>query len=200
MRISKLLPPFLLFMAALIVGFFVGKIYNLPGITINRELDPLHAIAVLTPLFVAIWISVVFDSEKEKHGKEKNVILDRVSSALNIADNLHDRILCETMEITTATSTMKRLGITSKCIYTQLNLASMRTKLHEKTIEDKLREIKGLLTNTPVVAEGSEGDGPPVKVENNTLIFSRYRVAELETQMDQLKNMLFELQMQVIRS
>ncbi len=183
---------------SLIIGILIGKMCIIPGLTIQKDINPVHAISIFTTILIAILVSIIFDKEKEKNNSEKQLIVNRINSALEIADLLHYKVAEKQIELSSAVSMIKRINITVSCIYKTLELVKLRIAPDKSECQAKIKDLNNLMTYTSVCDKGKPS--PHIAVVKGLLTYSPQRVSELETQIEHLKNILLELQVHIIRN
>jgi len=183
---------------SLVIGILIGEMCIIPGLTIQKEINPVHAISIFTTILIAILVSIIFDKEKEKNNSEKQLIVNRINSALEIADLLHSKVAEKQIELSSAVSIIKRINITVSCIYKTLELVKLKVTPDKSECQGRIKDLNVSMTYTSVCDKGKPS--PHIAVIKGILTYSPQRVSELETQIEHLKNMLLELQVHIIRN
>ena len=52
------------------VGFIIGNLFNIPRIEIDKNINPLDALSIFVTLFIALLITVFFQTKKEINNTE----------------------------------------------------------------------------------------------------------------------------------
>lgn len=184
-----------------LIGFLIGKIFDIPGITIDTKLNPLHALSILVTLLIAIFISVLFQKNKDINNTANSIVIKRIDKIIEILDSLNELILDGSIETGKAPSISKRVYSSLKCVFASLTENNINISVDFKTVEDKNRKIKDLLTNTPALSDSSITlVSPPIKVEEKKYIYNADRISEIEKEIEDLKNDLFKAQLEVNKS
>jgi hypothetical protein len=178
------------------VGILVGKILFIPGISIQREINPVHALSIISTLFVAIVISILFAQEKDKNKGRKEIVLNRVCAGLEICDSLFGKINDNKIEHSQAVSIFKRIGIVTKCVFYACNKIELKLTMNEDKFNEQAKRVKDLMTNTPIIPENV--NTPPIKTTKGIVEYNSNRIAEIETELEKLRNMFLELQIDII--
>lgn len=188
----------ILLITVFLIGVIFGIFVDIPGITIDTKINPLHALSILVTLFIAVSISVVFQKNKDINNTANSIIIKRIDKIIEILDSLNELILEESIETTKGNSIPKRIHSSLKCVFDSLIENTINISIKFETIEEKHRKIKDLLTNTPAKTDST--DSPPVKVENEKYVYNATRVSEISKNIEDLKNDLFKTQLEINRS
>jgi len=179
-------------------GFLIAKMLTIPGLTVDTKINPLHALSIITSIFVAILVTIYFNRENDKLQRSKQLIIGRISAAFEVCDNLHCKIVDGQVDYATVVSGLKRINIICNCIYNLSARVNIKISIAKANYEAKIKAINALMTDTPIV--GTEPTAQePIKIENGIIKYSKERISEVETQIDQLKNTILELQVELIQ-
>jgi hypothetical protein len=180
------------------IGFILGKLIEVPFITIEKNINPLHALSILVTLLVALVISVFFQKNKDINNTANDIIIKRVDKIVDMLDILNESILEGSIEVIKAPAISKRIYSSLKCVNQSLIDYSISISATFDSIEQKHRLIKDLLTNTPA---HNGNDAPmPVKVENEKYVYTSARISEIERNIEDLKNSLYKTQLEINKS
>ncbi len=180
-----------------LIGFIIGKIVFIPGISVQHEINPVHLISVISPIFVAVVISIIFAKERDNIKEIKGLILQRSCSVLDICESVHQYILNRQIAFSTAVSLLKKLSINTKCIFATCKETKIQLSKSESDLINQIKNINNLMTNTPVGPEDESVQ--PVRVEENIIHYEKNRVSEIELDLDKLQSMVLSLQVDIIR-
>jgi len=179
-------------------GFLIGKMVAVPELTIDTKINPLHALSILVTLIVALVISLFFEREKEKNRVAISLIIKRIDKAAEMIDSLYLSVMENQIKQNSAYSLPKRIHNSLKCVWDMFGQYNMNVEVEFSELEVILREVKSLMTNTPING-GSSGEHPPIKVEDNNIIYSDARVAEIGIYIEKIQNKLYKTQHEVNR-
>jgi hypothetical protein len=179
-----------------IIGILVGKILFIPGISIQHEINPVHALSVISTLFVAIVVSILFTQEKDKNKGKKEIVLNRVCAGFEICDSLHGRIIDNKIDHSHAVSVFKRIAIVTKCVFYACKTIGLTITMNEAKFNEQAKRLKDLMTNTPIIPD--DLTTPPIKITKGIIEYNSNRIAEIETELEKLRNMFLELQIDII--
>jgi hypothetical protein len=179
-----------------VIGFLVAKMVSVPYLSMQKEINPLHALSIITTLFIAILVSIVYDREKEKQKNVKQLIINRICNAFELSDNLYLKLI-EQIEIITVSSSLKRINMIIECVHKLCERGDVQIKFEKSLFLEKVKSIRDLMTSTPVIGDDIVTAVPQISVEKNSVKYSKGRIAEIEVQIDQLKNLFLELQITV---
>ncbi|MCP5275421.1 MAG: hypothetical protein H6936_11370 [Burkholderiales bacterium] len=188
-----------LHLVTFIMGFFVGKLFILSEeVVIDKNINPVHALSIFVTLFIAILITVFFQTKKEINNTENEIIIKRIDKIIEIIDCLHDSVCSGKVAISQAPALVKRIHNSSKYIWDScFSDQAINVSIKFELIEAETRKINDLLTNTP--ANHTNVEKPPVQVVDNNYEYNDLRIVEIEKHIEDLKNKLFKIQLEVNR-
>jgi len=188
-----------LLLTVFIMGFFVGNLYNLPGeIVIDKNINAVHALSIFVTLFIAILITIFYQTKKEINNTENEIIIKRIDKIIEIIECLHDSVCSGKVAVSQAPALVKRIYNASKYIWeSSFSDQTINVSIKFELIESETRKINDLLTNTP--ANNTKDENPPVKVVESNYEYNDSRIVEIEKHIEDLKNKLFKIQLEVNR-
>jgi len=195
MKVNKIIFIIFVFLA-FIFGYLVSKMVNLPGISVQKEVNPLHFISILTTLSVAIVVSIIFDQFKEKNKVGKSLFFKRIEDVIEITDKINSHIEREEIEYSIAVSMNKRLRSSMIFIFKALIEKNIIDNHQKDKIEKLLKDINNSMTNTPISPDGDNGHDL-LKIENGIIKYSHQRSSQICSRIEVFKNELFNLQMAI---
>jgi hypothetical protein len=170
---------------------------HLHAFAIQREINPVHALSILCTTFVAVFVAVLIDRNRSKDKSEKELFLKRVDAISAIADCLHEKISEQRIPLSEATSRLKRITSSVRCVYKTFNAANSRmVTIPDSDVYSILRELNVLMTFTQPVAIAGRVDAP-ITISKGVCTYSVSRGAEIESQVEALKNILFRIQIDI---
>ena len=188
-----------LFFLIFFAGACIGKMMHSDYFVLQKEINLVHVLSVLCTVFVAVLVAVLIDRNKSKSKSEKDLFLNRINQITAIADCLHDKIIERSISLIEATSRLKRIRSSVRCIYQAFASTNKLIGITEVSVQAILKEINTLMTYTP---SGQEVEGAilPICISNNVCTYSVSRSAEIEGQIELLKNTLFRIQIEINNS
>jgi len=196
-RINKIC-DFILLITIFSLGFIVSKIIDVPGITIESNINPLHLLSIIITLFIALLITVYFQTNKEVNNSRNGILIKRIDNITDNIDLFYEIISTGTIPIELAPSTVKRIHQSLKYTWNNFEEEGVVVSIELKTIETITRMINNLLTNTPAIA--LDDPMPPISIDKNKYVYNAARISEIEKYIDDLKNNLFKIQLDVNKS
>lgn len=181
---------------AFLMGCLVGKMVHLHIVNFQREVSPVHALSVLGTIFVAVFVAVLIDRNKSKDRNEKELFLRRVDAIAEIADGLHESVVTGEIKLIEATSKIKRIKSSIRCIFTALKTANLSIKTKDFEMLQIAKELNFLMTYTPPKGKAKTTD-TPIQVTKSVCRYSATRTTEIEAEVERLKNCLFGIQIEV---
>ena len=169
----------LLLLTVFFLGFIVSKAFDVPGITIDTNINPLHALSIIVTLLIALLITVYFQTNKEVNNVANGIIIKRIDKIIDIIDSLHDSIIEENITTSSAPSTVKRIHTSLKYISTSLSDQEIKVSVEFNDLEIETRKINDLLTNTP--ADNSNTSVSPVTVTSGNMSIVKQEFRSLKS-------------------
>jgi len=175
-------------------GFVAGKAMSFPSFSIENKVNLVDATSILVTIFVAWYISVIIEKEKEEGRTEKNLILKRTDEVCQLIDRAQQRVNTGSFPLQEATSSLKRVYISLKTISKILIQTRIKTDVNVRNeITACTRRLRELLTSTPI--NGSSNTA--VKVIDGVVHLSQNRIAEIENEFDKLKDNILLLEISI---
>ena len=194
MKSIKLWHVLVLCLLSAIIGALIIRMVDIPGIKIQKDINPLHALSIVLTLFVAIYISIIFDHKKEALKSIKQVLINRITSVNEIIDSLQIETATGCCEYSRVTSSIKRIFISISCILKICKLSKIEYNDLEEKIKVQSNTVKTLMTETPISASGNV----EISVSEGKINYNPSRRSEIETAIEALKNIILDLQYKII--
>lgn len=185
-----------LFATVLLIGFLIGKMVSVPNLSFETNINPLHGVSILVTLFIALLLSIFFDTNKSKVIGQKEIMIKRMDKILEMIDGLQNHVLAGKVDVQFGIAFTKRFNGATSYIWASLATQGVRVKLAQGDIESVARQLKDLLTNTPAYNDDAQG-APPIRVVDKSFEYSPARIAELIANLEDLKNKLFQTQLEI---
>lgn len=189
---------YLFLLTVFFCGFIAGKTFDVPGLVIDKHINPLHAASILVTLLIALVITVFFQTNKDVNNIANGIIIKRIDKVIEIIDTLQDDVDIGSIATERAPSVVKRIHDSLKCIWTNINEQNIKVSTEFQSLEDETRKINDLLTNTP--AKSPTGSISPVLVKSGKYLYNPARTSEIGKHIECLKNNLFKTQLEVNKS
>lgn len=196
-KLNNILTKILIVFVPFMVGIVIGKFINIKYFTVKSEIDLVGVSAVLATFIAAYIISHVLEKNKQDYRVEKDILIKKIERIYELVDSVYNKILDRKIELTEATSHLKRIRINSDLIFNLQKESKIQVDdRYQDEINTLLNELKNLLTNTPIIDNGLlESSNLPVTVKNNIIYLSDTRFYDIELKFDKLCNLFltFEL-------
>ncbi len=197
MRTTKVNNIIYVSLSALLVtiGFVLGKIILIPGVSIQREINPVHLLSILVAVLMGILASIVFTTHKQKKDDEKRLLISRIETLYSIADQLFSKVNEQKKNLFEINSINKRM----RSLLGIITHATEQTSINSSQVERATlisTELTSLTTETKAV-DPVCGQVADVVVEDNIVSYSEKRKSELESKIQQFQNALFLLQLEI---
>lgn len=196
---NKLIKLFF-FLLLIFIGILIGRVVkDWPLFIIDYKLSISHIASISTTLFIAILISYYFENEKHYNRKEKELIIKRVDDIYILIENISANIEDGTISYQQAASKVKRINLAYINIFEILKSSKLKVQSNFKNdFSTKNRELKNLLTKTPVISEEQlDIVDLPIEVKNGIINYNESRIAEIDTLFEKIKSQTVKLQLEI---
>ncbi|MBU2949708.1 hypothetical protein KO493_03240 [Tamlana agarivorans] len=201
---NKHTPTIILLVCSSAIGFILSKYFQIPHVTLAKEVDGVNLLAILVSIVIAYVFYKYFDKAKENRVREKELIIARVEEIYQYVKETSNKINDKKIEYTQATSSLKRLVIQIKSIEKLLNIADIQINNEcRKEIIEITRSLRELQTDSPsksIYADDLESIDLPIKVKEGIIFYSESRFNEINSEYDKLKNKILEYQLVINRA
>lgn len=192
---SKILPAAILYASIFAGGCLVGKLVSVPGVTMGREINPVHALSILCTLVVAVLVSIHLDRNKRRDSSQRDIYLKRIEAVSGVVEELYGRVIEGPIPYTAVTSRIKRIRASLNALLAPLATA-IGNRDFEAPLMNAIRELNEQMTKTDIA--GSRGKLPKdISIKDNVITYSGTYKAQIESGLDVLRSRLFELQLLV---
>ncbi len=182
----------------LLVGFLAGKLIFIPGISVQKEINPLHFISIVSTLFMAIVISVLIDKERRINDVEKKLIIDKLQAIWNETEELEKLVNSKQVLHCEVISLIKRIRSATSFVEKALKTIGKSPCSSIQQLKTYCKQLSDLATNT-VATDPQKPIPEEVKIDNGYVFYSQNRVAEIEACIGTLGNELFQSQINTNR-
>jgi hypothetical protein len=182
---NKRLIDFAVYAALILIGFILGKLFNIWYFTIDEKINLVDLLSIIVTVTAAFIVAKVLDKEKQDRRTEKDLILKRVEDIYQHIETCQPKLTASSVPYQFAASQIKG-------IYTYLNTANkiisnteiQITEDHKSKIVSNLRKIKDLLTSGNNVSSGA-------------IQLTQSRVIEIEAEFVKLKDSVLFFQIDI---
>lgn len=190
----------LLFLITLIIGIFAGKLFSIPYFEIDPKINVLHAISILTPIFVAVVVGVILDQHKESNKIKRDLVLSRIDELYTTVNELHEILDPPTnISLTDINKKLKAIGTHGLSIKSIIMAANYKESSHVNAYTETHKALKNKLTMTDITAH-EEGNTPDISVADGKCVYSTARILEIESDINDLRKHIFYMQVEIASS
>ena len=178
--------------AALLMAGILGNTLADPNtIHFTKELNPIHALSVLVTLFGIIYVSTKLDAQKESKRKLRECIQRRLQDLGTKVSTLmeYGTASNSTVCVTEVNRQLKLLGIAGTQICEISNEVNIIRDSQLLTFPGKWQSLLVCMT-TFSVPDPEQGDTPDVVVNDNLIVYSFGRKAEIKRICEDLLNLI----------
>lgn len=183
-------------LAVFIIGLILGQLLDIPKeIVFEKNVNAVHVLSVIVTLFIALLITVFFQTHKDINSVENKIIIKRMDQIIDILDSLQEIVGSGKVSISQAPAIVKRIYSSSTFIWNYLDNQHMNLPTKLLAIETETRKLNDLLTNTP--AKNIDLLTIPVQAIDNHYVYNCSRIVEIEKNIEDLKNLFFRAQLEL---
>lgn len=182
----------ILLLVAIGIGFLLAKLITVPGIIFSKEINPLHGVSILSSVFIAIFLAIIFDKHKESRKVQRELILKRIEDLLGHVDKIDQIMDQNDIQLTSVTSSIKKVRMSFEFIKKVIALVKIKAANFEDNFEKHHKELNYLATYTPIKTD--RNNKVPIKCIKGVLKYENDRLQEIESNIQSMKDNIFELQ------
>jgi Ca2+/Na+ antiporter len=196
---QKIIQNSIIFLSILIFGILLGKFLDWPYLKLDQNVNLVDLISVLLTLLLAYFVVKVIEKEKEDYREEKNLLLKRLERIDDLIEEIHESIESDQIHYSKAAAMIKNISVNLNCLFrVKLNPAITIDRNTNQVFTIQLKRLRNLLTNTPMIdASQINKSDLPLEVKSGILKISKSRVIEIETELEKLRILVFELQLKI---
>lgn len=163
---------------------------------ISLQIDPVNFISLITTVLLAIYVTRELSTQNEEERVEKDLIIQDVRDfKKNIIKDIRRILNQATIEHSYVVERIKILRMSLNCIVTLIRKHKYTTDEASLTkLENKIRDIKDLLTDTPM---SSSTGTPDISVSGGLIRLEPIRKEKIETTLAEINNDIFELVVEI---
>ena len=72
----------------IVIGFILGKMVFIPGITMDLSINPLHLLSILTTIGIAVFVGMIYNKNASYEVKRKELVQHLLDKSLDSIQNL----------------------------------------------------------------------------------------------------------------
>jgi len=188
-----------LFLSLVIIGFLIGKFITFPFFEVSKTIDLVSLLSIVVTIWLAIIITTVFDKHKSNHRTEKDLVIKRVDNIYNISCILQKEASSGKIPYTEAASSIKRINTSIFSVYNLVEKCQFSLHLEIKNkLKDSIGNLRDTLTNSPMMTEEQiQKADIPIEVKDGIIHYNRQRINQIESNFDNLNDLLLELQIRI---
>lgn len=181
---------FYFFIYFLDFGYFLSK-------EVSIQFDPLNLVTLFVTILLAIYVARELNKKNEQERVEKDLIIDDIKNfKTNLVSDVKKIIDSEKTNYIQVVSKLKtqRMHLNSILkLIRDYNLLENEDLLNK--LDDKIRDIRDLLTETPVVAAVNQA--PEIIIVNGEITLGSIQREKIDTALNEMGNLIFVLVFEV---
>lgn len=201
-RISKALLPTIFFTVGVAAGYHLAVLMLDNVFVFSNEIavqfDPINILSLITTIFLAIYVTRELNSKNEQDRVEKDLLIENLKSFdKKASDEVRCLIRDGKVQFTEVTAKLKtlRMGFNSLARLAE-KYSFIKKDTTAKVLDDKIRDIKDLLTDTP---NDDQLNGGEIIVSAGELTLGSKRREDVEIALNELGSKIFELIVEINR-
>jgi len=190
-----------------IISFLIGRVEkDWPLFTIKYEIDVVNLFIGLgtigVTLGIAYWVSSVIEKSRDLSRNERDLALSKINDLIKHTDSFISLFSANTIANLTINSSLKNAFMLNDSV---LDLVTKSTSIETDnsfhvSIFDHLKDLRVLLTQYPANPELPAGTPEPVIFHNDNYIYTTNRLAEIESVLNLVKEVLTSYSLFIIQS
>lgn len=178
------------------IGVTIGKLIDWGYFILNKEISIIEALSLFATIGAAIYIANVLEKEVQDKRNEKDLLLKRSEEISKKIDDCLDTISVDNIPFFKVTHGIQRLTLSIRYVLEAIarSKKTFESDLGSTYMED-IRFLRQFLTDTPK----GNSTNPDLSIENDLIRISPRRQILIEMKLEELKNKLFVLQIEINR-
>ncbi len=188
---------FILVFITLVIGILIGKIVTIPC-SFAVSMDPLEGVSILCTVFVAVYVSSILESQKDSFKIKRDLALSRAKDLDEYVHEIAEFISISGQKYGEITFRLKKIFMMSERISKVLTLTKIKNQDFRNKFQNLHKELRVLMTNIPISISSSEEI--PLVCTDGKVIYSRERLQEIEIKLDEVKDCVLKLQIEIVNN
>ena len=191
------------FLVGIISGFFLyGFTVNLWHFSLSSDvaiqIDPINIFSTVITIILVVYVSRKLSIKDDGDKVERELLIGNLNTFETEFTNKIRSVSIDGVKLSHTANVLKRYGVR---IQSLLKLAQEYSYINDKSetiqkLQEKMKEIRDLLTDTPKLGEVEDG----VSVKDGKLYFSVKQVDKIADSLFSIQNLMFKLKVEVSRS
>lgn len=178
------------------IGFVCGSMINVPGLSLSRNLNPIHLISILSTVLVALILKTVVEDSRSKGRVRREFITKYIEMAQQRIDTISIELQDGAISCTKAPSLSKRVTRIARWINDALRSCKIAAPNSWNTVENHLRKLNDLLTSSP--RRPISQAGLSIHASDGKYRYSEARIQEIELCIDELLGVFADLHIEIV--
>lgn len=170
----------------LCIGILVNKLTNFPYFAVDKNVNIVHLLSILSPIAVGIYINIIINKKNEQDSSSKKIFTEKINEIENQIVSFVELIEQQKFNIFTIISKATRI----KRGYLLLKDYNVLTSDECSESLESINTIKEKLTVS----------SSTVKIHKNIVEINDNNVSEVSDALDREKNKLFNKKLDIIRN
>jgi hypothetical protein len=183
---------------AFVAGVVVAKVVdNIPLFTLDTNVDIIAATALILSVIISVLLFRYFEKIKYSDQLRKNAVMNRLEECIKDLAHLEEAIGAQSIDHMDVIKMLRRCrrGFDGYATFAT-SLAAGAAEVNEAKYRLVCSELRELLTNTPI--RGGLDSG--IHIADGKIMLSSDRRVLIETQVEEAKGILYNIQKDVILS
>ncbi len=168
-------------------------------ISLTKEINPFDILSIFVTLFIAYYIGIFIENDKIINKSLKELFITKISELEMLLGNLYDDLDNDEIPLIKVTTPMKKIRKGISLIYSSAsNLDLQLDNKREFKLGNLAKKLLDLSTYTPPVQIVPDRMPIDLEIKENQIIFRPSKKTQIFNTLDNLKNELFQLKIELL--
>ena len=193
---KKNINQWLIYIALLGVGITIGDCIDWGYFEMDKSISVIDAFTLFITIGLTWYIATILEKRYKNEQQESDLIVEQIDEVVELLKDINT-LIHQQSSFNEINLKVHCIGLVKQDIFDHLksNNKDKSVDLYESAFKDKLKNIKDLLTNTPI----DKNDQSKISIIKGMVTYTDTRIKEVVTEMYSFRTELFKLKLFVTR-
>ena len=180
----------------LCIGITIGDCIEYGFFVLDKSISVIDALSLFITTGLTLYIAIILDKQSRNRQQESSLIVGQINEVEELLKEINILIRQET-SFNEINLRIHCMGLVKQNIFDSLKKQGDEKdiEVYEEKIKKSIKDIKDLLTNTPI----DKKDVSKITIKNGIVKYTDVRIKEISTEMYSFKTVLFKLKVHVTK-
>lgn len=187
----------LIYLALLGIGITIGDCIDIGYFDLDNSISVIEALTLFITVGLTWYIATILEKRTKNEQQESDLIVEQINEVVELLKEIDD-LIRSNPSYNEINMKIHCIGLVKQNIFEHLTKNTdnnQDVKNHENNFKEKLKELKDLLTNTPI----DKKDSSRISVKNGIVNYTDVRIKEIVTEEYSFRTELFKLKLFVTK-